>query len=674
MPEYSLSLDGMEWKDNKRLVDWQCKRCSALFATREDVLAHVRAEHNGGTYGPRLNAQGAKMVVAALMASKSEDPLRLAFLRDSGVIPRSAFVGPVSEDRALKILRDYEPEILSQMGMKAGILAPDDTLPETSKSMVNPPPSGQPHCLDVLLVTATKVETYAVLNAVKKLHDVEPKSVHIGSNTYRDLKKLGGARTYMVRCGQGSGGTHGSALTLADAIGDLKPSAIVMVGTAFGIDPKKQHIGTVLVSRQIFDYAPQRVGTGDEGGKSVIPRGDRVSASPKLLAKFENSEYDWDAANVQFGLLLSGPNLVDNLEYREELRQREPEAIGGEMEGAGLYAVAERNKVDWIIVKAVSDWADGKKHVKKQERRMIAAENAARFTVHVMEQGGFASNMPETATGQPETLIGSTLPLEQKRLLQVVHDDITNHPQRGYALIDGVARARLGLDGRAYVRTAQALIKLGFLEEVLEDTIGHIVNIRYAHLRLTPEGRSLCLSVHTSPSIQSEPGQDVKAVLEKWEGKRIKLRAKDDQYLVHRGKLHHLYEDAAMLCDDIGWRWNELRAEEEAILFESASHGSNLDETLMPTIVAEILSNLPEFAHEKLIILSARWGAGDVWDLVTATVSSKVTPEGTLEMLAHRDVLGDPCYGVEKTLKALYVHAGRGGKKTVPEGAWLRLP
>ena len=66
-------------------------------------------------------------------------------------------------------------------------------------------------------------------------------------------------------------------------------------------------------------------------------------------------------APVDFGLLLSGEKLVDNHDYREQLKRLAPEATGGEMEGAGLYVARQDAKVDWIVIKAICDRADGHK-------------------------------------------------------------------------------------------------------------------------------------------------------------------------------------------------------------------------------------------------------------------------------------------------------------------------
>lgn len=259
------------------------------------------------------------------------------------------------------------------------------------RSTVDAPAGLQPQA-DVLLVTVAEVETRTVLDTVKEQYDVGCQSLHGRKNTYRDLGVIGGARILMVCSEMGFSGPGGAMLTVADAIRELHPSTVILLGIAFGVDPDKQQIGDVLVSQQILDYSPKRVGTGDEGEVVDTPRGNRVPASIRPLTRFRDSRYDWNEAHIRFGPILSGPDLVDNVEHREKLRKLQPEAIGGEMEGAGLYAAALRENVDWIVVKAICDWADGEKHKHKRERQAIAAQNAVQFTIHVLERGGFVSD------------------------------------------------------------------------------------------------------------------------------------------------------------------------------------------------------------------------------------------------------------------------------------------
>lgn len=250
--------------------------------------------------------------------------------------------------------------------------------------------------VDILLVTATQVETEAVLDAFKVVNRERLARRFIGENTYLDLNTTGGARVFLVQSEVGSGGPQGATLTINDGIAALRPGAVIMVGIAFGLDRGKQQIGEVLVSAQILGYELQRRGRSSSGAE-VIVRGDRVGASPRLLGRCRSASLDWCSAKVRFGLLLSGEKLVDDVDYRDELLALTPgEAMGGEMEGAGLYAAAHRRKVDWIVVKAICDWADGRKRYQKERRQMLAARNAAHFVHHMISFGGLVVLSPDS--------------------------------------------------------------------------------------------------------------------------------------------------------------------------------------------------------------------------------------------------------------------------------------
>jgi nucleoside phosphorylase len=274
--------------------------------------------------------------------------------------------------------------------------------------------------VDVLLVTVTDVEARTVYSLVKRKFNREPQARYIGPKTYYDLGTIGGARTFMVRSEMGAGGPSGSLVTVTVAISELSPSAVIMVGIAFGVDPDKQSIGDVLVSRQLMEYDLQRVGTDARGRLDLIPRGNRVQASPRLLDRFRDGELTWEGGGVRFGLILSGQKLVDNVDFRDQLRRFEREAIGGEMEGAGLYAAAELKKVDWILAKAICDWADGKKAENRSERQKLAAQNATGFVFHVLERGGLAGAAATSSAQAPSSRPSVTQTATGTGIAQVV--------------------------------------------------------------------------------------------------------------------------------------------------------------------------------------------------------------------------------------------------------------
>jgi len=249
--------------------------------------------------------------------------------------------------------------------------------------------------IDVLLVTVTEVEARAILNVFPN-----SQTHHIGDQTYRDLGTVKGARIFMVQSEMGPGGPAGSTLTIEEAIRLLNPSTVIMVGIAFGIAEGKQNMGEILVSTLLIPYDLQRVGTNSKSAYEILLRGDRPSVSHRLLQRFRAAANDWKIPpTVEFGSLLTGAKLIDNQDFRDQLLRLTPEAIGGEMEGSGLYAAAQRKKVDWIVVKAICDWADGNKSQDKKQRQQRAAENAARFTIAVLEQGGFETSRNPSRRG-----------------------------------------------------------------------------------------------------------------------------------------------------------------------------------------------------------------------------------------------------------------------------------
>ena len=82
--------------------------------------------------------------------------------------------------------------------------------------------------------------------------------------------------------------------------------------------------------------------------------------------------------NEQGGLKLKdGQRKVELIEYDD--RTQPPEAI------KAVERLASVDKVDWIVVKAICDFADGNKGAEKEERQKLAAKSAADFVVQTLQ-------------------------------------------------------------------------------------------------------------------------------------------------------------------------------------------------------------------------------------------------------------------------------------------------
>jgi nucleoside phosphorylase/tetratricopeptide (TPR) repeat protein len=250
---------------------------------------------------------------------------------------------------------------------------------------------------DVLLLVATQVERDAVL----RLMTPWPPASAIartarGAQTYY-TGMLGYARVALTMCKAGSVGRDAATVVLMEAMPLISPRCVVAVGMAFGGYTKKQKIGDVLVSSRVIPYGPGRI----EDGR-WIRRGGEHDAGALLLNRLrEASEWafqrpDGYRCQIREGALLSGEKLVDSLEFKTELFEEYPEAIGGEMEGSGVVSAAPRQHVhEWIVVKGICDWGDGTKHKRYQP---VAAAAAASLLHHVFSVPGSLDDLPRLTT------------------------------------------------------------------------------------------------------------------------------------------------------------------------------------------------------------------------------------------------------------------------------------
>lgn len=229
----------------------------------------------------------------------------------------------------------------------------------------------------ILLVTATNLETEYLHQTLQPINGFEGLvKTYFETQTFY-LGVLGKYTVMHVQCSDmGAVSFGGSIKTITDALRFSNAKITIMVGIAFGINPEKQRIGDVLVSESILPYNIKRVGKQD-----TIHRGKEAVASQFLLNRVKNLN-TWECfidseqkAKVIPGRLLSGEELVDNLERRKELEIAFPDAKGGEMEGAGMFTACNGN-TEWLLVKGICDYADGDKGTNKKERQKIAVTAA----------------------------------------------------------------------------------------------------------------------------------------------------------------------------------------------------------------------------------------------------------------------------------------------------------
>lgn len=236
----------------------------------------------------------------------------------------------------------------------------------------------------ILLVTATDIETKEVFDNLLPLPNATGViQIFSGNQTYY-IGMFGIYGVAVVQSIMGAVGNNASLITTLRAIDLFKPKAVIMIGIAFGIDSEKQHIGDVIVSSHIIPYENARL------GKARVFRSELPPASALLLNRVKQVR-DWNFpvsrnrnAKLYVGPILSGEKLIDNITFRNDLVNAFPNAIGGEMESAGVYAASNERKIDWLIIKGICDFADGEKSKNKKEFQAIAIKSVVNFTERIL--------------------------------------------------------------------------------------------------------------------------------------------------------------------------------------------------------------------------------------------------------------------------------------------------
>lgn len=224
--------------------------------------------------------------------------------------------------------------------------------------------------VELLILTSTEVEFQAVFQLL------EPPSgqgkilwaLH-GNNMYY-LGRYGHYKAVLLATSQT--GVTSETFHVSEAVRLFQCQLVVNVGVAWGVDSSKQRLGDVLVANRLInvDFI-ERTSQETIEGSAVLKVDSRIDAIVHAVVQSWNEK-----TQIHIGLILKSSRLLNDPKLKRWLIERYPEAIGGEIELSGVHESADFGNVPWIIVKGISDWADGIKH---DDYHQIAARNAAAF-------------------------------------------------------------------------------------------------------------------------------------------------------------------------------------------------------------------------------------------------------------------------------------------------------
>ena len=249
--------------------------------------------------------------------------------------------------------------------------------------------------IKVLLMTATEIELRGIMGYLKPKDGkdnivetfVEKQRIYIGK--YGKCPVVVG----MSAQGKAQQGPLSACMTTAIILMAIEIRYVIAVGICYGMDESETSSGDVIVANPIYDCTCLRVENKKDGYTPQLPE-EIPSVGSTLLQVFGDPDkythtQGGKKVKVHCGPIISRPDLVDSSNYKKQLKDLKPDALGGEMEGAAIMAAAMRvpsnHRIEVIVIKAICDWGDGDKS-KAAGWKPFSSHTAARYVHHQMDK------------------------------------------------------------------------------------------------------------------------------------------------------------------------------------------------------------------------------------------------------------------------------------------------
>ncbi|MDN5352233.1 MAG: adenosylhomocysteine nucleosidase [Clostridiales bacterium] len=225
------------------------------------------------------------------------------------------------------------------------------------------------------IIGAMDIETEKLIEAMDSpaVHTVAGMSFYAG--------KLREKEVVVVTCGVGK--VNAAACTQV-LISEFKTTVVINTGVSGAIE-QILNVGDIIISTDCMEHDMDCTGFGY--GYGVIPRMESsvFEADPHLVdLAYEGGKEVVKGHQVLKGRIVSGDQFIASLE-RKRFIQENFSAHTTEMEGAAIAHVCHLNKIPFVIIRAISDKADGSAHVSFDDFAVEAAENSNRIVNSVLD-------------------------------------------------------------------------------------------------------------------------------------------------------------------------------------------------------------------------------------------------------------------------------------------------
>jgi len=182
---------------------------------------------------------------------------------------------------------------------------------------------------------------------------------------------------------KGGVGKVNAAMCTQILVDGFDAEAVICTGSAGALHDGLD-IGDIVVAEDCVQHDVRVDFLGLPPGQIPFSGLRFFEAAPTLVERARG--VDLPGHTLRVGRVCTGDTFIQDEARRNEIR----EALGGdcvEMEGAAVGQVCTLNDVPFLLVRAISDHADGSSDVDFQDFLHEAAHSSARIVLHLLEAG-----------------------------------------------------------------------------------------------------------------------------------------------------------------------------------------------------------------------------------------------------------------------------------------------
>ena len=243
---------------------------------------------------------------------------------------------------------------------------PTENHTETTKNMHNAP---------IAIIGAMQQEI-ALLQS--RLSDTKTDTVaHIGITR----GKLAGKPVLLAQSGIGK---VNAAITTTLLINQYNAAYIINTGSAGGLQGGMKQ-GDVVIGTQTAHHDADATAFGYAIGQ--IPQlPPRFDSDATLVEHAAHAATAFDGATVHHGLIVSGDQFINSADKIASIRTHFPDALAVEMEAAAIAQTAYQFSRSCVIVRALSDLADGEAEYSFEQFLQTASVHSAEMVENLVRR------------------------------------------------------------------------------------------------------------------------------------------------------------------------------------------------------------------------------------------------------------------------------------------------